>query len=294
MHGRTLLIAAVSFGVALTPAWTQPSDKKTELTVNETILIPGKELPPGKYVMKLLDSPSNRHIVQIWNEDQNQLQAMILAIPNQRLEPKSETVLSYWETPAGVPPALRAWFYPGDTFGQEFAYPREMAERIANTNNAAVPAYEGPDKEEYSEALQSREVERVTPAAGAGETAAGSAARERSTSAGRETVNDPTRDESRSVSGAARNEPALVAQNRPPQPAAQQPAPQNRPAAQQPAPAAQSQAPVSQADRQADQGQLPSELPATASPLPWIAFAGIGLAAAGGLLLRRRPSHSRR
>ena len=118
--------------------------RKTNITVNETILVPGKELPPGKYVMKLLDVTANRHVVQIFNEDQTQLQATILAFPNERLQPTSDTVLTYWETPAGSPPALRAWFYPGDTLGQEFAYPKEMAERIARANNnAAVPNYQG-------------------------------------------------------------------------------------------------------------------------------------------------------
>ena len=37
-------------------SWAQVWNKKTNLEVKETILIPGKELPPGKYVMKLMDS----------------------------------------------------------------------------------------------------------------------------------------------------------------------------------------------------------------------------------------------
>ena len=48
----------------------------------------------------------------------------ILAIPNYRLQPTGKTVFTFWETPPGQPKALRAWFYPGDNFGQEFAYPK--------------------------------------------------------------------------------------------------------------------------------------------------------------------------
>ena len=115
-------------------------NKRTIITVNEPIQVPGKTLEPGKYVMKLLDSPSNRHIVQIFNEREDQLQTTILAIPNYRLQPTGQTEFGWWEVPAGQPKAMRAWFYPGDNFGQEFAYPKNTAVSIASANNnATVP-----------------------------------------------------------------------------------------------------------------------------------------------------------
>jgi hypothetical protein len=114
-------------------------NKKTIITVNETIQVPGKVLPPGTYVMKLMDSPSNRHIVQIFDKDDQHLETTILAIPNYRLEPTGKTQLQFWETPPGQPKALRAWFYPGDNFGQEFAYPKTEAVQIASTTHQQVP-----------------------------------------------------------------------------------------------------------------------------------------------------------
>jgi LPXTG-motif cell wall-anchored protein len=48
--------------------------------------------------------------------------------------------LTFWETPAGQPKAVRAWFYPGDNFGQEFAYKRERATEITQTAHEEVPA----------------------------------------------------------------------------------------------------------------------------------------------------------
>lgn len=138
-HFAILACGLLTASSLLADTW----DKKTILTVNETILVPGKTLPPGKYVMKLANSASNRNIVQIFNEDQSQLQATILAFNNYRSQPAEDTVLEYWETPAGSPPALRAWFFPGDTTGQEFAYPKEMAEQLARANNnAKVASYE--------------------------------------------------------------------------------------------------------------------------------------------------------
>ena len=115
-------------------------DKKTLLTVEEPILIPGKTLQPGKYVLKLVDSLSDRHIVRILNEREDEVITTVLAIPNWRLQPTGETQFMFWETPAGNPPALRAWFYPGDNFGQEFAYPKGLAAKIAAQAKAAVPS----------------------------------------------------------------------------------------------------------------------------------------------------------
>jgi hypothetical protein len=114
-------------------------NKKTIITVNEAIQVPGKVLQPGKYVMKLMESPANRHIVQIFNEREDQLQTTVLAIPNYRLQPTGKTEFQWWETPAGQPRAMRAWFYPGDNFGQEFAYPKSEAVSIAASTNQNVP-----------------------------------------------------------------------------------------------------------------------------------------------------------
>ena len=114
-------------------------NKKTYITVNEAIQVPGKVLQPGRYVMKLMDSPANRHIVQIFNEREDQLQTTVLAIPNYRLQPTGKTEFGWWETPAGQPKALRAWIYPGDNFGQEFAYPKSEAMAIAASTNQNVP-----------------------------------------------------------------------------------------------------------------------------------------------------------
>jgi hypothetical protein len=48
-------------------------------------------------------------------------------------------VFRFWETPAGKPKAIRAWFYPGDNFGQEFAYPKMKSVEFARTANTEVP-----------------------------------------------------------------------------------------------------------------------------------------------------------
>ncbi len=160
---KRLALAVVSIGllgIALSrSARADEWDKKTILTVNETIQVPNKVLPPGKYVMKLLDSPSNRHIVQIFSNDGMHLETTILAIPNYRLQPTGKTVFSFWETPPGQPKALRAWFYPGDNFGQEFAYPKSVAVQLATISRAPVPSTEVTQETE----MKTAEVTTVNP-----------------------------------------------------------------------------------------------------------------------------------
>jgi hypothetical protein len=119
-------------------------DQKTVMTFSGPVEIPGVHqkgwgvLPAGTYVFKLLDSQSDRHIVQIFNKDETQIVATILAIPNYRLRATGKTVITFSERPAGEPDALRAWFYPGENFGQEFVYPKARAVELAKEINAPV------------------------------------------------------------------------------------------------------------------------------------------------------------
>jgi len=154
MKRLVFAVASVGLlGIALAPAALAGEwDKLTYLTVNESIQVPNKVLPPGKYAMRLLDSPGDRHVVQIFNADQTHLETTILAIPNYRLQPTGKTVFTFWETPPGQPKALRAWFYPGDNFGQEFAYPKSAATQIAAVSHQPVPTTEANKESEYKQA----------------------------------------------------------------------------------------------------------------------------------------------
>jgi hypothetical protein len=134
------------FAVSLLGTTVLPSaradtwNKKTVVTFSQAVEVPGKILPAGTYTFQLLDSPSDRHIVQIFNADGSQIIATILAINNYRLEPTGDTVMKFNERPGDSPEALRAWFYPGDNFGQEFVYPKVRAIQLAQTTKEIVPA----------------------------------------------------------------------------------------------------------------------------------------------------------
>ena len=95
-------------------------------------------LPAGTYVFKILVSQSNRHVVQIFNEAETKVYATILAIPNYRLKATDKTVITFSERPAGQPEALRAWFYPGRNWGEEFVSPKAKAMDLAKASNTPV------------------------------------------------------------------------------------------------------------------------------------------------------------
>lgn len=119
-------------------------NRKTVMTFSGPVEIPGVHLkgwgvlPAGTYVFKILDSQSDRHIVQIFNKDETQVYATILAIPNYRLRTTDKTVVTFRERPAGQPEALRAWFYPGRNWGEEFVYPKAKAVALAKATNTPV------------------------------------------------------------------------------------------------------------------------------------------------------------
>ena len=97
----------------------------------------GTVLAPGSYVLKLANSSSNRHIVMVYNQDQNHMLAMVMANAAQRLEPSDKTIITFYEAPKNEPVLIHTWFYPGDTVGQEFAYPKGRV-RYAQTASAAT------------------------------------------------------------------------------------------------------------------------------------------------------------
>lgn len=142
--------AAVGFCIGLMGLTSLPSaraddwDRKTTVKFNKPVEIPGVHLkgfdvlPAGTYVFKVMDSAADRHIVQISDEKETTIYATILAIPNYRLKSTDKTVITFSERPAGQPEALRAWFYPGRQWGEEFVYSKEKAMVLAKESNQPV------------------------------------------------------------------------------------------------------------------------------------------------------------
>jgi len=130
-------------------------DKKTILTFSGPVQVQDTRLEAGTYVFKLADT-ADRHVVQIFNQDETQVIATIMAIPDYRLEPTGKTVIKFSETSdgttssgtlpeAGVP--IKEWFYPGDNFGQEFKVVPQPVETATAEPTTPPPAVSQPAPE---------------------------------------------------------------------------------------------------------------------------------------------------
>src|SRR5580658_2626653 len=93
------------------------SDKLTIFTFSAPVELPGVTLPAGTYTFKLMDSASDRNVVQVFNKDMTKFYATELTIADYRPEPSDKTIVRFSETAPGAPPALKVWFYPGDNYG---------------------------------------------------------------------------------------------------------------------------------------------------------------------------------
>jgi hypothetical protein len=243
MHRFFIFCLAIAGSAAMlrADAW----NKKTHLTVNEAIEIPGATLSPGKYVVKLVDSQSDRHIVQFTNDREDQVISTVLAIPNQRMKPTGDSEFTFYEGTQGQAPALRAWFYPGDNFGQQFAYPERKAMELSSVSGEKVPVA----PQDLTPAEPKRQAE----------------ARTESTTTTRTQPATPAREQVERV------DPTLMAQAQPKQ---QPPTPRER--------AATPPAQPKESTPKPSPGE--SDLPATASPAPLLGLMGVlSLGAALGL-----------
>jgi hypothetical protein len=137
----------IACGAAILAAGLAPAahadefTKLTLLTFSGPVDVPGITLPAGTYRFSLADPESGRRVVKISDKDGTKTYGMFLSIPNQRMTPADKPVVMFREAAAGAPPAVQVWFYPGETYGYEFAYPHDQALKIAKATHQSVLAY---------------------------------------------------------------------------------------------------------------------------------------------------------
>lgn len=139
----SVLIVAVAVGaLAVLPASARADtwDQLTYFTFSAPVEIPGVALPAGTYMFKLADADGSRNVIRVLSKDGSKVYSTFFAIPDDRLTPTDKPVVTFEETPVGTPEAIKAWFYPGDTVGHEFVYPKDQAQRIAAATRQPVLA----------------------------------------------------------------------------------------------------------------------------------------------------------
>ena len=134
LHRITLAAVFALLLASTIPAQAQSYDwaKKSVITLNDMSEVPGMVLEPGTYVLKADDNlNSPRTVVQLLNKDESQILTTFLAVPDNRLRPESDVVVTFFDGVTSGPKPIQTWFYPGEMNGYEFVYPRPRAKEIA-------------------------------------------------------------------------------------------------------------------------------------------------------------------
>ena len=284
---RNIAASAACAGLMLAPAaasaQTTPADRNTKVTFSGPVSIPGKTLPAGTYTFRIADSPTNRHIVQVFDKDEMQIIATLLAVPAEKMEAEGDPVITFKETPADRPPALHYWYYAGEKTGNEFVYPKSQAMAIAQASGEGVMAV---DTDSTNIEDWKGTPTRVTAT---GQNPASS------TTSSSPTSSDTTSPQAQSQPQSTA--PTTAQPTTTPEPAPQSAAPATTPQSQPttaPAAAPQSSAPTTAPSAPAEperpvgtSGHPASELPHTASSMPLVGLVGL-LACAGALAIRAR------
>jgi hypothetical protein len=131
MRARTCVItccALVLLGAftAATVAAT-PLDKRTTFTFSAPFTVPGVTLPAGTYIFRLADDLRGCDIVQVLGAENGVTYAMFHTLRTPRGIPVDKPELRFLETATDMPIAVRSWWYPAETQGYEFLYPRDRA-----------------------------------------------------------------------------------------------------------------------------------------------------------------------
>lgn len=139
---KTICCAAALAAFLAPAAHADEWNKKTFLTFSGPVQLPAVTLKAGTYVFELANPDTTRHVIRISEKDTNKNIGLFMTIPNERMQPPDDNLIMFSERPAGSPPAVQAWFYPGDRIGEEFVYPKQQAMQIAKATKRGVLATE--------------------------------------------------------------------------------------------------------------------------------------------------------
>ena len=168
MLSKRLMHAACAAAMLATSAISasaqgQPLDARTEFTFNQPVELPGVKLPAGTYIFRFVDATTGKRVMQVQAKDaSNKTYGMFQTINAQRPRPSDNAELRFLETPAGQPAAVKTWWYPGDTIGREFIYPKSQARRLAQATNSTVLTTKA-DTENVTREQKSADLAYVTP-----------------------------------------------------------------------------------------------------------------------------------
>jgi len=168
MRARSCVIACcavVLLGIVTAgTAAASPLDKRTTFTFSVPFSVPGVTLPAGSYVFRLANELQGRDVVQVLGAD-GTAYAMFFTLRTLPGEPVDKPEIQFMESAAGMPLAVKGWWYPADTQGYEFVYPRGRARLLANITGEPVLAEPAAEETAFEWVAPEPAIEPVAPIA---------------------------------------------------------------------------------------------------------------------------------
>jgi hypothetical protein len=118
---RSLIIAAAGAAALLlgpSTARAQEIEEKLTLTFSKPVEVPGEVLPAGTYIFQVLKQGS---LTRILSPDELHVYATLLTVPEEKKESEDGATVIMKKNEDG-PERIDAWFFPGDSVGNEFVY----------------------------------------------------------------------------------------------------------------------------------------------------------------------------
>lgn len=137
---RILGVSAVMSAMLIGAAHAQTEDKRVLFTFNVPVAIPGVTLAPGQYLFRIADPgpTGSRRVIQVASPDGKKSYALLFTHAADRNEVTAAPEVRFMETGAGMPSAVRTWWYTNERTGYEFIYPKAQARQLAEGVHAPV------------------------------------------------------------------------------------------------------------------------------------------------------------
>ena len=133
---RSLVCAVALLAITTTPANAQPLDKRVIFTFSGPVSLPGVTIPAGTYLFRV--PTPNRNVVQVLNADGTKTYGTFFAISAYANTRPEKPEVRFMETASSMPHAIRTWWYPADSTGFEFIYPKDQATLLAKGGRESV------------------------------------------------------------------------------------------------------------------------------------------------------------
>ncbi|MFZ0522724.1 MAG: hypothetical protein WAL95_16990 [Candidatus Acidiferrales bacterium] len=133
-------VLLLAFSTMLPGVRADEVNQATKVTFSQAVQIPGRVLPAGTYWFVLPQNATDHNLVRIYNSDRTIFYGTVITIDAERLHPTDNSAFTFTARSSARPQALVSWFYPGETIGHEFLYPKQVSTELAKAKQVTILA----------------------------------------------------------------------------------------------------------------------------------------------------------